>query len=89
MNKIEWLLCILECATITCSKFKEEATPEHKNWRVKSNAQIKDRNAKYSNRAWHEFPHGNVNIKLIVSLATTSGAPYTLPEYCHTSNFGA
>ena len=33
------------------------------------------------NRAWHEFLHGNVNIKLIVSPATTSGALYTLPEY--------
>ena len=32
------------------------------------------------NRAWHEFLHGNANMKLIVSLATTSGALYTLPE---------
>ena len=32
------------------------------------------------NRACHEFLHGNANMKLIVSLATTSGALYTLPE---------
>ena len=60
---------------------KQKDTPEHKKLEGKIKCTTKNTEMQNINRACHEFLHGNANMKLIVSLATTSGALYTLSEY--------